>query len=63
MTNLNNTADLQNLLNKVEALVLDENFRKAAAKTAKQFGCSLNEWNENKMPIIYKMAYQYIINN
>ena len=63
MKNLNNTADLQNLLNKVEALVLDENFRKAAAKTAKQFGCSSNEWNENKMPIIYKMAYQYIINN
>ncbi len=63
MTNLNNTTDLQNLLNKVEALVLDQDFRKAAAKTAKQFGCSLNEWNENKMPIIYKMAYQYVINN
>jgi hypothetical protein len=63
MTNLNNNTDLQNLLNKVEALVLDQDFRKAAAKTAKQFGCSLTEWNENKMPIIYKMAYQYVINN
>ena len=63
MTTLSNTADLQNVLNKVEALVLDENFRKVAADTAKQFGCTAEEWNANKMPILIKLAYQYIMNN
>lgn len=63
MTTLNNTADLQNVLNKVEALVLDEKFRKVAAKTAKQFGCSDEEWDANKMPILIKLAYQYVMNN
>lgn len=63
MKTLNNTADLQNILNKVESLVLDENFRKVAAKTAKQFGCTAEEWNANKMPILIKLAYQYVINN
>ena len=48
-------------LNKIEELVNNEDFRKAAAETCKQIGISAKEWNENKMYILMKFAKEIVL--
>jgi hypothetical protein len=53
---------LDEVLNKIEELVNDADFIKAAAETCKQIGVTSKEWNENKMPILMKFAANVILN-
>ena len=62
MTTLNTMQDVKNVLNQIEYLVLDVEFRKAVAKVAKANGCTEQEWEANKMPILVKFAQNYILN-
>ena len=54
---MNNTTSITSQIN---ALIMDENFRNACAKTAKANGITSNEWNENKVNILYMWATQVI---
>lgn len=54
---------VEKLLNEIEELIYNEDFRKAAAKTAQQIGISPKEWNENKVAILTKFASQIVLNN
>jgi len=67
MNTISNKADFSNgvksldiILNKIEELVNNPEFIKAAAETCKKVGISAKEWNENKMPILIKFASQVV---
>lgn len=53
---------VEKLLNEIEALVYNEDFRKAAIETCKQIGITSKEWNENKIAILTKFASQIVLN-
>jgi hypothetical protein len=59
---LKGVKSLDEVLNKIEELVNDADFIKAAAETCKQIGVTSKEWNENKMPILMKFAANVILN-
>jgi hypothetical protein len=44
----------------VQNLIMDVNFRKACAATAKANGITAQEWNENKVNILYMWATQVV---
>lgn len=50
----------QAIKNEINALILDKNFRKACAATAKANGITAQEWNENKVNILYMWATQVV---
>jgi hypothetical protein len=52
---------VEEILNKIEALCFDPEFIKCAAETCKQNGCTAEEWNKNKMPILMKLASQIVL--
>jgi hypothetical protein len=55
-----NTVTTQTITNEINALILNADFRKACAETAKVNGITAQEWNENKMNILYLWATQVI---
>jgi hypothetical protein len=52
---------VEEILNKIEALCFDPEFIKCAAETCKQNGITADEWNNNKMPILMKLASQVVL--
>lgn len=62
MITLNNKQDLAIVLNEIEALAIEPNFIKEAAKLAPKYGITCEEWNTNKPYILYLLASKIILN-
>lgn len=52
--------ELKNHFDKVHELVADAAFVKTVYKAVKSQGCTDEEWEANKMPIVARMANEYL---
>jgi hypothetical protein len=59
---MTNTVNFETINSEIVALINDENFRNTCAQTAKQIGITAQEWNENKVNILYMWASQVVCN-
>jgi len=57
---LKHKAMTHTIATQVQNLIMDANFRKACAATAKANGITAQEWNENKVNILYMWATQVV---
>ena len=55
-----NTVNTQTITNEINALILNADFRKTCAETAKANGITAQEWNENKVNILFMWASQIV---
>ena len=52
--------ELKKHFDKVHELVADAAFVKTVYRAVKSQGCTDEEWEENKMPIVARMANEYL---
>ena len=52
--------ELKKHFEKVQELVADAEFVKTVYRAVKSQGCTDEEWEENKMPIVARMANEYL---
>ena len=55
-----NTTNTTTIMSKVEELINSIEFRKHCANVAKQNGFTAQEWNENKVMILYAWATEVV---
>jgi hypothetical protein len=58
---LQNKQDLQNVLNEIENLSTNESFIKDVIKWLPKFNISVEEWEQNKMPILVYFASKVVL--
>jgi hypothetical protein len=59
---MTNTVNFESINNEIVALINNENFRKTCAETAEKIGITAQEWNANKVNILYMWASQVVCN-
>jgi hypothetical protein len=59
---MTNTVNFETINSEIVSLINDENFRNICAQTAKKIGITAQEWNENKINILYMWASQVVCN-
>jgi hypothetical protein len=59
---MTNTVNFESINSEIVALINNENFRKTCAETAKNIGITAQEWNANKVNILYMWASQVVCN-
>jgi flagellar biosynthesis chaperone FliJ len=57
----NGMQSLENILNKIEELATNPEFIKSSLEVSKKVGITANEWNQNKVAILYKFASDIIL--
>ena len=57
----NGMQSLEIILNKIEELATNPEFIKSSLEVSKKVGITANEWNTNKVAILYKFASDIIL--
>lgn len=57
----NGMQSLETILNKIEELATNPEFIKSSLEVSKKVGITANEWNQNKVAILYKFASDIIL--
>jgi flagellar biosynthesis chaperone FliJ len=57
----NGMQSLETILNKIEELATNPEFIESSLEVSKKVGITANEWNQNKVAILYKFASDVIL--